>query len=323
MSPRMRKHLWLALKTLLVIAILGGVIRYFVRILSDGSFESDRIDLRYEWLLPAGLLYLLAHCCWATFWIRLLRGQGVAVSWYEGFRAYFVSQFGKYVPGKAMVILLRVGMLGSPGTKLAVGITATYETLTSMAAGALIGVLLLPYAGVLPANVSGNLVLLAGVATLPIALGVLNRIAARLAARRRDPDARPLPSPSLFLLGQGLLHGACGWCLLGLSLGFVIESAGPDRPEWNGSTYLGDLAAVCLSYVLGFIVLVAPGGIGVRELVLQQALTARFPGPSAVVIVLVLRLTWTMAELMIAMVMLLFRSRNGPRAAGPGVMRPA
>jgi uncharacterized membrane protein YbhN (UPF0104 family) len=318
----MRKHLWLALKTLLAIAILVGVTRYFARILSDEAFASVRIDVHYEYLVPAGLLYLLAHCCWASFWIRLLRGQGIPVSWYGGFRAYFVSQFGKYIPGKAMVILLRVGMLGSPGTKLAVGVTATYETLTSMASGALLGVLLLPYAGVLPAAVSGNVILLAGVAALPVVLGVLNRIAVRLAARWRGPDARPLPSPSPLLLAQGLLHGACGWCLLGLSLGLVIHAIVPDPPAWNGPAYLGDLAAVSLAYVLGFIVLVAPGGIGVRELVLQQALAARLPGPLAVIVVLVLRLAWTIAELVIAAVLLLRGSRSAPNA-GPGVMRQA
>ena len=81
MAPRLRKHLWLALKTLLAIAILVGVTRYFARILSDEAFESVRIDLRYEYLVPAGLLYLLAHCCWASVWIRLVRGQGIPVSW--------------------------------------------------------------------------------------------------------------------------------------------------------------------------------------------------------------------------------------------------
>ena len=52
--------------------------------------------------------------------------------------------------------------------------------------------------------------------------------------------------------------------------------------------------------------LVAPGGLGVREVVLQYALTPHFEpalGESlataqAVVVALVLRLTWTVAELL-------------------------
>jgi uncharacterized membrane protein YbhN (UPF0104 family) len=178
-----------------------------------------------------------------------------------------------------------------------------------MAAGALLGVLLVPWLGVLPEVVSGNIVLVLGVAALPLALGVLNRLAVRIAARSRDPGAPPLPSPSLPLLARGLLQGACGWCLLGLSLGLTIRAVAPDPPAWNLDGYLGDLAAVGLSYVVGFVVLVAPGGIGAREFVLQHALTLRsapqfgeaVAAGQAVVVALVLRLVWTVAEVALAL----------------------
>jgi uncharacterized membrane protein YbhN (UPF0104 family) len=304
-----RKWLWIVVKSALAVAIVAGVCVQFAKILGNPELADHPYSLRFKYLLPAALLYLGAHTCWAAFWVRLLRSQGVPVSAFVGLRAYFVSQFGKYVPGKVWVIGIRVAMLGSPGTKLAVGVTATYETLASMAAGALLGVLLLPYLGVLPSVVSGNLVLLVAVAALPIALGVLNRLAVRVAARGRGPDAPPLPSPSILLLGQGLLHGACGWCLLGLSLGLVVRAVAPNPPRWDVPAYLGDLVAVTLSYVVGFVVLVAPGGIGAREFVLQQALARRFLGPLdepvaagvAVVVALVLRLVWTVAELVLAL----------------------
>jgi uncharacterized membrane protein YbhN (UPF0104 family) len=309
MTPRSRKHLWLAVKSLLAIAILVGVARYFAKVLADPALAAVPFRARFEYLVPAGLLYLLAHCSWGSFWVRLLRGQDIPVTLFTGLRCYFVSQLGKYVPGKAWVILLRVGMLGSPGTRLAVGLTATYETLTSMAAGTLLGIMLLPYLGVLPPAVAGNVSLLFGLAGLPIALTLLNKLAARVAAKRRGPDAPPLPSPSLLLLAQGLLHGLCGWCLLGLSLGLVIRAVVPEPRSWNGSEYLADVAAVGLSYVLGFVVLVAPGGLGVRELLLQSVLTQRFLGNqeevaaagTAAVVALVLRLVWTIAELLVVL----------------------
>ena len=148
----------------------------------------------FELLVPAGLLYLLAHCCWATFWVRLLHGQGIHVSWYAGMRAYFVSQFGKYVPGKVWVILMRVDMLRhqAHAHPLPVAVTATFETLCSMAAGAFLGFLMLPYLGVLPSELNGKTVALVAVAALPVGLGLLNKYAARVVAKRRGPDARPL-----------------------------------------------------------------------------------------------------------------------------------
>ena len=186
MTPGRRKQLWLLVQSLLALAILVGVARYFSRVLSDEALNRQSLTVRIELLIPAGLLYLLAHCCWGSFWVRLLWEQGIPVTLYTGLRSYFVSQLGKYVPGKAWVIVMRVGMLGAPGTKLAVGMTATYETLTNMAAGTLLGIAFLPYLGVLPPIVSANLGWLVGLAALPLLLAVLNKLAARVAAAARS-----------------------------------------------------------------------------------------------------------------------------------------
>jgi len=54
-------------------------------------------------------------------------------------RAYFVSQLGKYVPGKAWAVVLRVGLVRSQGVSASVGGLATFcEVLTMMAIGSLV-----------------------------------------------------------------------------------------------------------------------------------------------------------------------------------------
>ena len=328
MSQGKRKHLWLALKTLLAVAILIGVARYFARVLTDPALDRVPFSVRIEYLIPAGLLYLMAHCCWGSFWVRLMHGQHIAVSWYAGMRCYFVSQLGKYVPGKAWVVLMRVGILrhDAHAHPIPVAVTATYETLSSMAAGALLAVLLLPYLGVLPVELSGKTTALIAVAALPVGLGVLNKLAARIAKRRRGPDARPLPAPSLRLLAQGLLHGVCGWCLLGISLALVIHSVVQDVPAISDS-FPADLGAIATSYVAGFVVLVAPGGLGVREWVLQVTLAPRFvaslgekeAAALAVIIALILRITWTIAEVVIASTLYFIRPKPLAHRTAPSL----
>jgi uncharacterized membrane protein YbhN (UPF0104 family) len=325
---RNRKWLWLGLKAAAAVAIVVGVGEQFRRILSNPELEQRGFPVRGEYLVPAGLLYLLAHCCWGTFWVRLLRSEGVRVSLFIGLRAYFVSQYGKYIPGKVWVIGIRVAMLGHDRlTKLAVGVTATYETLTSMAAGAMLGVLLLPRLGVMPEFVSGNVAILAGLAGLPLGLAVINRLGARAVAKRRGPDSPALPSPSLWLLTQGLLHGAAGWCLLALSLALTVQALAPDPPAWGADVFLTDLPAVALAYVVGFVVVVAPGGIGAREFVLQAVLVPQFAGrlgapeaqALAVTITLLLRLVWTAAEVTISLGLYLWPpavSANSPEREG-------
>jgi glycosyltransferase 2 family protein len=312
MSQRKPRKKWvLAVEIALAAGIVAAVGLHFRNTLKGIDPAQLPLQLRVELLVPAALLYLLAHLCWSTFWVRLLHFEGVKVSWFVGLRTYYISQFGKYIPGKVAVPAMRMGMLHRHGAHwVPVGVTAVYETLTSMAAGAMLSVIFLPALGILPPELAGKSWALFGVAALPLGLGVLNKLAARIAKKKRGPDARPLPAPSLLLLAQGLLHGACGYCLLALSLGLTIRALIPNAPEWSADTFAVDLAAVSLSYVAGFVIAVAPGGLGAREFALKLALTPLFVpafGDQAaaltIVIALTLRLTWTVAEVVVGLLL--------------------
>lgn len=303
---RTRRRLWLLLKTAATAVLVAAVGWHFAKLLGKPELWRESVRVRPEYLLPAGLLYLGAHTLWGTFWVQLLRSKGADVPWLTGVRAYFVSQFGKYVPGKAWVILLRVGLLRHLGlSPTVVAVTATYETLTTMAAGAVVGAALLPYTGIGLKMGSGLGVFLVALAGLPVALGLLNRVAVRVARKRRGPDHRPLLSPPIRLLAQGLAQALVGWCLLGLSLWLTVQGVAAEPAELTAGHYLQDLAAAGLSYVVGFAVLFLPGGIGAREFFLQKILARQLaPAPAAdelsVVIALVLRLVWTAFEVVAA-----------------------
>src|SRR5439155_25730762 len=101
--------------------------------------------------------------------------------------------------------------------------------------------LLLPWIGVMPRELSENIEFVFAIAAAPVILGVLNKLAARRIARMRGPDAPPLPSPPLGLLLQGLLHGAFGWCLLGISLALAIQAVAPEPPAVSFDAFLADL----------------------------------------------------------------------------------
>ena len=315
------KRIWQALKIALALAIVVGVGLQFRRILVNIDLSQHPIPFKPEYLIPAGLLYLAAHTLWGCFWVRLLRNQGVHVGWALGLRAYFVSQFGKYLPGKALVIVMRVEMMRSVGARrLPVAITATYETLTSMAAGSLLGVLLLPWLGVLPEIISRNLAFVGLIAGLPIGLALINRVAAQRIARTRGPSGELRPSPSLVLLAQGLLQAAVGWLFLGLSLSLIVRAVSAEPIGWQADDVLGDIAAVGIAYVAGFVILVSPGGLGVRELILEMLLTPRFAHLSpdsasarVVITALMLRLVWTAFEVALALALYCWKPASPDR----------
>ncbi len=296
-----RKRIWLVLKTLAAVVLIAAVGRYFAKLLENEDATRRLWSARVEYLLPAGFLYLAAHTIWGTFWVQLLWSQGAHVSWSAGLRAYFVSQLGKYIPGKATVLLLRIVLLRHTGlSPTLVAVTATYETLTSMAAGATIAAVLLPWAGLGGEWESGKAAALVGLAGLPIVLGILNRLVVRVAAKHRGPDAKPLPSPPVWLLGQGLLQALAGWACLGMSLWLTIQALAEEPRSWELDDFLRDTSAVAISYVIGFVVLFAPGGLGARELLLQQVLEQQVPAAQAAIVAVVLRIVWTAFEMVVA-----------------------
>src|SRR3974377_914554 len=91
------------------------------------------------WALPAGF-FSRALLPEGLFWHWVLKALGQDVGLFETLRAYYIGHLGKYVPGKAMVIVLRTGLLyGRVDTGIAVA-SVFLEKLPMMAVGACIAV---------------------------------------------------------------------------------------------------------------------------------------------------------------------------------------
>ena len=201
-------------------------------------------------------------------------------------------------------------MLGGAGRdRAAIGVTATYEALISMASGAFVSLLLLPLVGLnLTQIYSSAYVLIVVAACIPIGVGLLHRIIGRLIQKKLKRDSMRLPVLRMSLMIRGLFQTSLGWLLLGLSLWMVFQGVQPEPGKLDFQVF-GRMTVINGSaYVLGFLAFFAPAGAGVRELVYQRFLTQELeqtqPGTIKVVAAgvaavasLILRLVWTFAEL--------------------------
>jgi glycosyltransferase 2 family protein len=285
---------------------------YFYKQLSNPILHELEFNHRMIWLIPVGLLYLVCQSIWGGFWITITRQQGVHLPLWIGYRGYFFSQFGKYVPGKIWVIILRTSMIGKLGAnRVVVAFTSTYETLVSQASGALIGFSILPWI-LVPEDRVWSSWWFIPVAMMPLAVPGLRRLVIKIARKRRGKEGFDLPVIKLGTLVRGLLQDAVGWVLLGLALGLVIEAILPGRLQWDLFTLMQLTAANALAYVLGFIVLFMPAGGAIRELALQQLLiplivasgeSVELAAGVSVVAAILLRLSWTIAEVIYALLL--------------------
>ncbi len=342
MRDRLRK-LWPLAKLLLGLAIVVLIGRRFYLDLRDHP-ELLRQPLRPGWLVLCGALYLLGLAFSALCWHRLMLGLGQRPPFLVALRAYYIGHMGKYLPGKAWALFLRAGLVRGPGVSPVLAtVTAFYEVLVTMSAGALMGAVL--FALLLPpgedrlgsgrvrerlgailerltrgdaAPTSGapldrTLVLVLAVGLLlplllPILPPVFNRLVHHLSLPFRAADA-VLPQFRVRGLVEGLFATGLGWMCLGASLWSALRGALPEPPAW-GADLWGRLTAVMgVSYVAGFVILLAPSGLGVREFFLVMFLVALLgysseAGEASVLLaVLAMRLVWTAAELvMIALV---------------------
>jgi len=274
-------------------------------------------QLRPGWVLVSGILYLLGLLLAGIYWHRVLLVLGQDARLGESLRAYFVGHLGKYVPGKAMAVVLRTAMIRSRRVDTAIAAASVFfETLTMMAVGAFLAavVLAVGFRGEAPKFwLAVGLMLVAGLPTLP---GIFKRLA-RLAG---VGSSSPGLSSKLHNLGCGtLLTGwalmTLAWALLGLSYWATLEAM-----AIPGLDPIGELprytAAVALAMVAGFLLLVSPGGIGVREAALVALMIpylktlSPHPELAAWASAAVLRLVWLGAELVISAV--LYPMRGAP-----------
>ena len=320
-----RRRAALALKTLLALLVVGGVAWHLGKLLADNPLQSGAVSPRYGHLAAAGLLYLGCHTIWGTFFYQLLCKQGSSVGWLPVIRAYFLSQAGKYVPGKAWVLLLRVVILRRTGiTTTAIAVAGIYETLTSMAAGAMIGALLLPWSGLLFKFDESLRFGILGVALLPIGAILLNRLAIRVARRFRGPDQVVIPKPPFWLLMRGLLQASIGWLLLGASLHLTVIGLSDAELPLSADGAAGLVVANAIAYISGFVAIILPGGLGVREELLQRMLSVQLRptlGDSAtgfaVVTAFALRLVWTLFEIAFSLFLWWLGRAKTPAVAAP------
>ncbi len=302
---RAKKLVTLAVKMLVVAVILWGMQRTVRAALDDLAEQQWSVtSLRPAWLVLSGVFYLGGLLPSALFWHRLLLLFGQSAPLSRTIRSWYVGSLGKYVPGKATVIVLRTALLRRDGVGIAIS-TATifYETLTTMAVGAFVaGAILLVtmHHNWKLALFSLALMAVAGAPTIP---AIFKRLA-RLAGIER---AAPAAIDRLDHLGsRGLARAwgeiAVGWCLVGLSIWASLCAIDGESSHTVPAEIALAIAAGALSVVAGFVSFM-PGGLVVRDAVMLELLAPTVGKGSALVCAVVARLVWLLSEVMISIIL--------------------
>lgn len=239
-------------------------------------------------LLAGALLAGMAGLgCWMLGWRSLLAGFGAPLPVPATTRIMFLGQLGKYVPGSVWALLGQVELARPYGVpRVASGGATLLAMATTVATGCVTAAVTLPLTSADAARgywwaLALAPVLLACLHPRVVTWG-LNLV---LRIVRRPPLATTL---GLAPMSKAVAWTLAGWALFGLHVWLLLPSGSPMLAS----------GAYALAYVVGFLVIFAPGGLGAREAALTLALAPAISPAEALLVALASRAVLTVADLL-------------------------
>lgn len=277
--------------------------------------QLEAFDWEIRWVaLLASIAALASVLAWGVFVWKLVldRFDHPPIALRHLFRIWFLSNLARYVPGKIWQFVGAAELARGAGLSRAVVLTSMVAHVGfSLLAAAIVSTLALLPAG-LPDGVSSmGLVALAALSLLLVHPRVLNGmlgLAARL-LRREVLRWSGRWSDGLLLLALAV----ASWVLYGAAFALFVHSiVGVD------ATSLLPLTGVnALSFLIGYLVFLAPAGLGAREGAMALLLRP-FAPPGVAALVAVLSRLWTVAGELLGAALVVLLSRRLNRRAGAG-----
>ncbi len=302
----MRSRWWRVAQVAFLAAVVWFAARYFAR---DWAQVRDlRAMLAPNWWFVAGsgALVLLSYAVLVLTWQRTVRSWGSAIALRDAARIWFVSNLGRYIPGKVW----QIGAMGMLAQRAGVSLAAAVgSSLVIALVNIVAGFVVVAATGARLVHIPGaSAILIGGVvvatAVTPAMLPRLVALASRVTGRSFDVPRLSLPALWNAMLGcvfAWLFYGVGFWLL---AFGIMGHAAG------NG---MGYIAVFTLSYLIGFLTLFSPGGLGTREVAMAVLLerAGLAAGAEAMVLVVASRVWLTVLEIVPGLLYLAARTRPG------------
>ncbi|MEO0009163.1 MAG: lysylphosphatidylglycerol synthase transmembrane domain-containing protein [candidate division WOR-3 bacterium] len=302
-----KKLNWLryTLGTLIVVVSFYFLLSRLIRDWHQIPF--DRIRFQPGLLILSYLILLLFHFPLGAWgWQLLLAGLDARLPFGRALAILTVTQLGKYAPGKVWFTLGRMSFARREGVPEARSLASVViETGFLLLAAVFLfafAILLLPRT-VVPRTIYYSF-LLAPLTLLVTYPPILNRILKPLLRLFRQPlfELRISYPRLLLILGVYVLD----WFVQGLGC-FVLFNSFYPLPFSRLPILLGGYA---ISWILGFVILIAPAGLGIREGIYTYILKLVMPETVAIISALITRIWMSTAELAMALLCLPVLSRR-------------
>jgi uncharacterized membrane protein YbhN (UPF0104 family) len=304
-----QRRIWRLLQYGAGVLVVGLAVRAIVA--NWESLRTQQIEWQIApgWIAASVLVVFAAYAVLIEGWRRVVVSMGERLPFRTAARIWFLASLGKYVPGKvwalagAAILAQRAGV--DPSAAVAGALVLQVLALTSGAA-----VVAMTVPDVFQRAGQGAQPLLGAVILLSV-LGVLVLTWQRALDRISSllPSSWPkLRAISPVILAAAFLANVVAWAAYGVAVVLLARGLLP-------TANLGLAQAIGVftcSYIVGFLALFAPGGLGPRESVFLLMLSGSLGLKAAAALALASRLLLTATEVIPAVSLLLRRRASTP-----------
>jgi uncharacterized membrane protein YbhN (UPF0104 family) len=286
------------LKYLLILLVILFLAKYVHK--NWTAVSSYQWKFKYDLLAISFGLLLLNFLFFIQIWRGLLFKLSANLSFKKAFKIWFFSNFGKYIPGKLWSVMGMVYMCEKEGIPRMTTLTSAILNQLLNIMGGLILVVILSgreFFGGMPKLSYIVLFLIFVLFLYPRVMEkVLNWGLKKL---KREPIKVNLSFKGNLTF---TLFFMLAWGIYGFAFTIFIKSLTDcSFSQWPFLTSI-----FAFSYIIGFLSIFVPGGLGVREGLLIYYLSNYFPLPVATLVALLSRLWMTAAEVLGLLVSLKF-----------------
>lgn len=271
------------------------------------AFIDALASMKGAWVAAAAVLILGGLYINMLSWRSVVIALGRPIGYAPAARVFFTSQIAKYIPGGIWPIVASSRLGRAAGLPATVSvISMSIALLVGVTVGAVYAVGALYLSPAIRENYWWAPVLLLVCGLVVLLPPILNRV---IAVTLRLVRQESMPPVRRGAFAAAVLWSVVSWAMLGLALASLVASLVPLTP---GAVVLC-VASYAIAWVAGFLVLIAPAGAGVREVVLGLALATFLPASAVLGIVVVDRLLMTFGD--VAMLLFTIRRRSPTMSA--------
>jgi glycosyltransferase 2 family protein len=295
------------IKNIISLGIILLVIYFLYNSLSKNwtelDFSINQIDPIYTALV---FLFLTSFYLFSAFnWKFILKKLGDNIQYSNSLKIKTLSDLGRYIPGKAWYVLGRAYFGKKKGiskSKIIISLMIEHLFLLAIAIALFI---LFNFKEIINLNISQtilNLIVLIGLGLLiflPKLLNYLVNIGIRIKNKENKSEINLNIGikNNLSLIIQYVLF----WLIIGISFILTIKSIYPSLDLNNIFFFTGIFA---ISWSIGLLSFITPGGIGVREGIMTTLLIPYLPLTIAVAAPLLFRIYSIITEIILSLIVL-------------------